>query len=104
MLPRRGAVRQRQASCAALCHASGAVGGSGAPRGSTGTRWQLARARCLALSRLARLAVTGESAADFCHAPPVAFEAMPESDLRDEAQPRLARFRELYPRLRGAFR
>ena len=55
-------------------------------------------------ARLARLAVTGESAADFCHAPPVAFEAMPESDLRDEAQPRLARFRELYPRLRGAFR
>ena len=55
-------------------------------------------------ARLARLAVTGEDAADFCHAPPVVFEATPDPVLRDHYAPRWARFRDLYPRLRGAFR
>ena len=55
-------------------------------------------------ARLARLAVTGEDAADFCHAPPVAFEATPDPVLRDHYATRWARFRDLYPRLRGAFR
>ena len=55
-------------------------------------------------TRLARLAVTGEDPAAFCHAPPVAFEATPDPGLRDHYAERLVRFRDLYPRLRGAFR
>lgn len=55
-------------------------------------------------ARLARMAVTGEAPGDFCHAPPVALEVEPEAALRDHYAPRLGRFRDLYPRLRGAFR
>ena len=55
-------------------------------------------------ARLARLAVTGEDPASFCQAPPVAFEAEPDPVLRDHYASRLARFRDLYTRLQGAFR
>ena len=55
-------------------------------------------------ARLARLAVTGESADQFCHAPPVAFEVEPDASLRDFYAERLTRYRDLYRRLEGAFR
>lgn len=55
-------------------------------------------------ARLGRLAVTGESPEAVCIAPPAAFEAEPDPELRDFYAARLDRYRDLYTRLRGAFR
>ncbi|MBJ20921.1 MAG: xylulokinase [bacterium] len=55
-------------------------------------------------ARLARLAVTGEAPEVVCKAPPVAFEVEPDAGLRDLYGGRLDRYRDLYGRLRGAFR
>jgi xylulokinase len=55
-------------------------------------------------ARLGRLAVTGEAPAAVCSAPPIAFEAEPDPMLEDYYSSRLDRFRDLYSRLRGAFR
>jgi len=55
-------------------------------------------------ARLARLAVSGEPAEQFCDAPPIAFEVEPDAALRDFYADRLHRYRDLYTRLQGAFR
>jgi xylulokinase len=55
-------------------------------------------------ARLGRLAVTGEAPEDVCTAPPIAFEVEPDPDLRDFYKGRLNRYRDLYTRLKGAFR
>lgn len=55
-------------------------------------------------ARLGRMAVTGESPETVCTAPAVAFEIEPDPILRDHYAARIVRFRELYSRLRGAFR
>jgi len=58
----------------------------------------------LGAARLGRLAVTGEEPEAVCTAPPAAFEAEPDPGLRDFYAARLDRYRDLYERLRGAFR
>ena len=58
----------------------------------------------LGAARLGRLAVTGEAPEAVCTAPSVAFEAEPDPGLRDFYAARLDRYRDLYTRLRGAFR
>jgi xylulokinase len=55
-------------------------------------------------ARLGRVAVTGEAPEAVCIAPPAAFEAEPDPELRDFYAARLDRYRDLYTRLRGAFR
>lgn len=55
-------------------------------------------------ARLARLAVTGEAPEAVCPAPPVDFEVAPDPHLRDRYAEALGRYRDLYGRLRGAFR
>ena len=54
----------------------------------------------LGAARLGRLCITGETPADVCNQPPVAFVAEPDPALVDHYAPMLARFRELYTRLR----
>ncbi len=58
----------------------------------------------LGAARLGRLAVTGETPAEVCTAPPVAFEVEPDAVLRELYASRLGHYRDLYARLRGAFR
>ena len=55
-------------------------------------------------ARLARLAVTGEAAADVCTAPAVEAVVEPEPTLRDRYAARYATYRELYASLKSAFR
>ena len=54
-------------------------------------------------ARLARLAATGEAAADVCHKPPVAEEIAPDPALHAAYQPRLKAFQSLYQALRPLF-
>jgi len=56
----------------------------------------------LGAARLARLCVTGEAPAAVLTAPPASWTAEPEPALARHYTPRLAAFRELYPRLRRA--
>jgi len=57
----------------------------------------------LGAARLARLAVSGESAEDVCTPPPLARVVAPDPLLRDQYRAPLERFRALYHRLRAAF-
>ena len=57
----------------------------------------------LGAARLARLAATGDSVTDVCHTPPVALRVEPDPDLVGRYRAPLARWRELYGRLRPLF-
>ena len=58
----------------------------------------------LGAARLARLAVTGESAADVATAPPATDVVAPDARLRERYAERLPRYRALYAALREEFR
>jgi xylulokinase len=54
-------------------------------------------------ARLARLAVTGETVAHVCQAPPVSSHVDPDDSLREHYQRAIELYRDLYRRLRTAF-
>jgi xylulokinase len=53
----------------------------------------------LGAARLAQLAVDGGVASDICAAPPVSHTVEPDPDLVDRLAPKLAAFRDTYPRI-----
>ena len=54
----------------------------------------------LGAAKLARMAVTGGSAAEVCTRPPVSAVIEPDAELAERLAPKLARFRAAYPALR----